>query len=123
SVQPSKKKKKAQRPKFEKVRNNEGKMVLEKIDERPSYSLLVHEPSRAEALIWLSKTYTSQEKFSEAAAIIQYAKSDDKFYKNLDKELLLAEADMLIRKKDYGLAVQPLEKYLGMAKRKKQRVR
>lgn len=124
SARPSKKKKPVKKPKFEKVLNDKGKLVLEKVDERPKYSAFVHEPMRAEALIWLAKAYTSQEKFTEAAAIIQYAKSDDKFYKNLDKDLLLAEADLLIRQKEYSQAIKPLEAYLAVVKKgKKKRIR
>lgn len=124
SARPSKKKKPVKKPKFQKVLNDKGKLVLEKIDERPSYSAFVHEPMRAEALIWLAKAYTTQEKFTEAAAIIQYAKSDDKFYKNLDKDLLLAEADLLIRQKEYPQAIKPLEAYLEIVKKgKKKRIR
>ncbi len=89
-----------------------GNLVLNKVDERPKYSLFEHEPARAEALLWLAKTYTAQEKYSEALSVIRYARNDDKFYKNLDKELLLTEANVYIQKKEYAQAIAPLEKVL-----------
>lgn len=55
--------------------------------------------------------------------MIQFAKNDDKFYKNLDKELLLTEANVYIQKKEYAQAITPLEKFLTMTKKKKQRLR
>jgi len=123
TVKPSKKKKPAKKAKFEKVLDAKGNLVLNKVDERPKYSLFEHEPARAEALLWLAKTYTAQEKYSEALSVIQYARNDDKFYKNLDKELLLTEANVYIQKKEYAQAIAPLEKFLTMTKKKKQRLR
>jgi len=123
TVKASKKKKPAKKAKFEKVLDAKGNLVLNKIDERPSYSLFEHEPARAEALLWLAKTYTAQGKYSEAISVIQFAKNDDKFYKNLDKELLLTEANVYIQKKEYAQAITPLEKFLTMTKKKKQRLR
>ncbi len=123
TVKASKKKKPAKKAKFEKVLDAKGNLVLNKVDERPSYSLFEHEPARAEALLWLAKTYTAQAKYSEAISVIQYAKNDDKFYKNLDKELLLTEANVYIQQKEYAQAIAPLEKFLTMTKKKKQRLR
>lgn len=123
TVKPSKPKKKVKKPKFEKRLDEKGDLVLEKIDERPSYSAFVHEPARAEAMIWIAKAYTAKGQFNEAANIIQFSKSDDKFYRNLDPELLLAEANLHIAKKDWSAAIPVLEKYLTKVNKKKQRLR
>lgn len=123
SVKPNARKKKSTKPKFEKVLNDKGQMVLQKIDQRPEKKLLVHEPARAEALIWLAKTYTAEKKYAEAASVLQYARSDDKFYKDYDALLELADADNYLRQKDYNTAIAPLEKYLSLTKKKKDRVR
>ena len=122
-VKPSREKKPVKRPKFEKKLDAKGNLVLEKIDERPSYSPFIHEPARAEALIWIANAYTSRKMFTEAASIIQFAKSDDKFYRNLDADLLLAEANLNVAKKDWNQAIPALEKYLTMVKKKKLRIR
>lgn len=61
TVKASKKKKPAKKAKFEKVLDAKGNLVLNKVDERPSYSLFEHEPARAEALLWLAKTYTARQ--------------------------------------------------------------
>jgi len=122
-AKPTKKKKPAKKAKFQQVLDEKGNLTLKKIDERPSYSVWVHEPARAEGLIWLSRTYAAQKMFSEASAIIQYIKSDDKFYKNLDRYVEIADAEIYIRQKNYKDAILPLEKFVGMTKSKKQRVR
>ena len=122
-AKPTKKKKPVKKPQFEQVLDKDGNLVLNKIDQRPSYSLWIHEPARAEALLWLAKTYAAQAKYAEAAAVIQYARSDDKFYKNLDKDLEITDAEILLRQKNYRDAIKPLEKFLTMTKKKKERVR
>jgi tetratricopeptide (TPR) repeat protein len=123
NVKPSKKKKPKKRAKFEKRLDSKGNLVLEKVDERPRYSIFVHEPARAEAMLWMAKAYTAKGKFNEAASIIQYTKNDDQFYKNLDNELLLVEANLYIAKKDWSQATLPLELYLAKVKKKKFRLR
>ena len=122
-AKPTKKKKPAKKAKFQQVLDEKGNLTLKKIDERPSYSVWVHEPARAEGLIWLARTYAAQKMYPEASAIIQYIKSDDKFYKNLDRYVEIADAEIYIRQKNYKDAILPLEKFVGMTKNKKQRVR
>lgn len=118
--------KKDKKPEVQIVKNPDGTKTLVKEDNRPEYSPWWHEPARAEALIWLIKTYTRQGKFADASSIVTYAKSDDLFYKDLDAELQLAEADLNVAEKDYRSAIGPLEKYVNdkkVRKNKKKRVR
>ena len=122
-AKPTVKKKPAKKPKFEQKLDDKGNLVLNKIDERPSYTLMIHEPARAEALVWLAKTYSAQKKYAEASAIIQFMRSDDKFYTNLDKQVELDEAENFMNQKNYNDAIKPLEKYLTMTKKKSERLR
>ena len=123
TAKPTLKKKPVKKPKFEQVKDNKGHTSLNKIDERPSYTLLIHEPARAEALIWLAKTYSAQKKYTEASAVIQLMRSDDRFYANLDRYVELTEAENLMNQKDYIDAIKPLEKFISMTKKKSERVR
>ena len=122
-AKPTVKKKPVKKPKFEQKLDEKGNLVLNKIDERPSYSLMIHEPARAEALVWLAKTYSAQKKYAEASAIIQFMRSDDKFYTNLDKQVELDEAENFLNQKNYNDAIKPLEKFLTMTKKKSERLR
>lgn len=119
-------KKKVKKPEFKEVVQADGTKKLEKVDNRPEYSLWVHEPARAEALIWLIKTYTRTGHFDDASSVVTFVRNDDKFYKNLDPDLELADADLQVSSKNYKGAIAPLEKYLGfkkIKKNKKKRVR
>lgn len=122
-AKPTLKKKAVKKPQFEQVKDNKGYTSLNKIDERPSYSLFIHAPARSQALVWLAKTYSAQKKYTEASAVVQLMRSDDKFYTNLDKYVELTEAENLMNQKDYVDAIKPLEKFLTMTKKKSERVR
>lgn len=117
-------KKKKKKPVVKVVTNADGTKTLEKEDNRPKYSLWVHEPARAEALIWLVNTYTRQGKYDQASSVVTFVRSDDNFYKNLDPQLELADADLRVTSKNYAGAIEPLEKYLDFKKiRKKKRLK
>jgi tetratricopeptide (TPR) repeat protein len=103
------------------IKNPDGTQTLEKVDKRPELSLWVHEPSRSQALIWLIKTYTRQNKFEDAARVVDFVKSDDNFYKNFDPQLYLAQADLEVSRKNYSAAIEPLEKYLTAKRIKKKK--
>ena len=122
-AKPTMKKKAPVKPKFEQVLDDKGNLVLNKIDERPSKSLFIHAPARSEALVWLAKTYSAQKKYTEASAVIQLMRHDDKFYTNYDRDVELDEAENFLNQKNYNDAVKPLEKYLTMTKKKSDRVR
>jgi len=109
------------KPQVKTIVNPDGTKTLEKVDNRPENSLWIHTPARSEALVWLIKTYTRQNKFDQAAAIVTYVRSDNNFYKNYDPDLDLAEADVKVSKKDYAGAIDPLEKYLARDKVKKKK--
>ena len=49
--------------------------------------------------------------------MIQYARSDDKFYKNLDGNVELTDAENLLRQHNYRDAIAPLEKFLELSKK------
>jgi hypothetical protein len=114
-----KKKKGKKKPEYKTIKNKDGSTALKPIDNRPKRSLWIHESSRSEALIWLTKTYTLQKKYTEAEAVVAFARADSRFYQDYDKELLLTEADIYVRNKNYNSAIAPLEKFLTKAKKKK----
>ncbi len=114
-----KKKKGKKKPEYKTIKNKDGSTALKPIDNRPKRSLWIHESSRSEALIWLTKTYTLQKKYTEAEAVVAFARADNRFYQDYDKELLLTEADIYVRNKNYSSAIAPLEKFLVKAKKKK----
>jgi len=122
-AKPTMKKKAPVKPKFEQVLDDKGNLLLNKIDERPSKSLFIHAPARSEALVWLAKTYSAQKKYTEASAVIQLMRHDDKFYTNYDKQVELDEAENFMNQKNYNDAVKPLETFLTMTKKKSERVR
>ncbi len=112
-------KKDPNKPVYKSVKNKDGTKVIVSEDNRPKKKLVIHDHRRSDALVWLAKSYTQQKQFQDAEAVVAYARSDNKFYKDLDRALVLAEADIYVAQKSYSLAIPPLEKALEMMKKKK----
>ena len=112
-------KKDPNKPVYKTIVNKDGTKVLQAQDNRPKKTLVMHDHLRSDALVWLVKSLTQQKMYSDAEAVVAFARSDNKFYKDLDKELLLAEADIYVANKNYQSAIPPLEKVLEMMKKKK----
>lgn len=92
-------------------------------DIRPKKSLLVHEPTKSEALVWLVKAFTANKQFSEAASVLDYISSDNAFIQNYDKETELVHAYFLIEQKQYSSAILHLENAIFLFKSKKKAAR
>lgn len=112
-------KKDPNKPVYKTIVNKDGTKVLQAQDNRPKKTLVMHDHRRSDALVWLVKSLTQQKMYSDAEAVVAFARSDNKFYKDLDKELLLAEADIYVANKNYQSAIPPLEKVLATMKKKK----
>jgi len=112
-------KKDPNKPVYKTIVNKDGTKLLQAQDNRPKKTLVMHDHRRSDALVWLVKSLTQQKLYSDAEAVVAFARSDNKFYKDLDKELLLAEADIYVTNKNYQSAIPPLEKVLVMMKKKK----
>lgn len=117
-VKKKKPKKDPNKPVYKVVKNKDGTKVMQAQDNRPKRKLEIHDPARSEAIVWLVKALTAAKQFADAEAVVAYARSDNKFYQNYDLELLLAEADIYVKQKNYGSAIEPLEKALAKLKRK-----
>ena len=117
TVKPKKRKPKP-KPDFKYVKQKDGSTIKVPVDNRPEYTLWKHEPTRPQALVWMIMTYTRQKKYSEAASLVAYAENDKKFYKNCDKDLALANADLRIQQGAFPDAITALEKYLQLVKKK-----
>lgn len=126
----AKKIKKQKRSKKRKARaKRKAKRALAKLkdgkDIRPKKGFLKHSPAKSEALVWLVKTFTANQQFPEAQAVLDYIAVENTFIQNYDREKELAHADYLIQQKLYLEAiphiVEALEDY--KSNRKKSRYR
>lgn len=118
AVKKKKKKKDPNKPTLKVTKNKDGTKSTEVIDNRPKRKLMIHDPARSEAIVWLVKSLTAAKQFSDAEAVVAFAQSDNKFYQDYDKELLLAEADLYVKQGRYNSAIAPLEKVVGLLKKK-----
>ncbi|PTN10589.1 tetratricopeptide repeat protein [Mangrovibacterium marinum] len=70
------------------------------------------EPSRFEALIWLLRCYSEQERYSEAMEVIKDIDASLDFPKKLDQEFSLAVADFHLKQKEYEETIPALKAVL-----------
>lgn len=124
-------KKKIKKQKSNKKRKAKAKKTLKKNvekqkegkDIRPKKSLLVHEPTKSEALVWLIKAFSANKQFTEAASVLDYISSDNSFIQNYDREVELAHAYFLMEQKQYSAAILHLENAISMYKSKRKTAR
>jgi tetratricopeptide (TPR) repeat protein len=76
-----------------------------------------------ESMIWIILANIQLERFEEAQAIVTFVKSQEGFPEYLKKELLLAEASVSIKMKDYVTATVLLEKALKLEKKRYNKTR
>lgn len=117
-VKKKKPKKDPNKPVYKVIKNKDGTKVMQAQDNRPKRKLEIHDPARSEAMVWLVKALTAAKQFADAEAVVAFARSDNKFYQNYDLDLLLAEADIYVKQKNYNSAIEPLEKALAKLKKK-----
>lgn len=82
-----------------------------------------NEPSRYEASIWISRTYTQLRKYNDALALLQTIDGEKDFPKKLRKDLATSFADVYINQKKYNDAIPWLEKAVKFSHKKKEKSR
>ncbi len=67
------------------------------------------EKIRYDAMVWLIRCYSEQERFPEALEMIESLQTDKSFPNHLEQELAVATADMYLKQKDYQEAIKFLD--------------
>jgi tetratricopeptide (TPR) repeat protein len=70
--------------------------------------------ARHEAQIWLIRSYSELERFTEASEVIQAVQNDNDFPGSLERELAVATADYYMKQEEYAEAI----KFLDIAMKK-----
>ena len=86
-------------------------------------SFLKHKPARWEAMIWIIRSYTAMEKYTEAQSIIAFAKGDKLFPEQLEDELEIAIAEFYLKKGEMDNASKSIQQLISLTDKKKMRTR
>ncbi len=70
--------------------------------------------TKHEANVWLIRSYSELERFTEASEVIQAVQNDDDFPKKLERDLVIATADYYMKQEIYDEAI----KFLNLAIKK-----
>ena len=89
----------------------------------PEKYFLKHKPAYQDALLWAARNYIERDKFDDAAKKINQLKRDGKTRDDIRVKLAPAEADFYIKQKKYAQAIEPLERAIDLAKKKRAKAR
>ncbi|RKD92481.1 tetratricopeptide repeat protein [Mangrovibacterium diazotrophicum] len=81
------------------------------------------QPSHYEALIWLIRCYSEQERYSEAMEVIKEIDGSMDFPQKLDQDFSLAVADFHLKQKEYEEAIPALTSALNEPLKKREKAR
>ncbi|WP_147372213.1 type IX secretion system periplasmic lipoprotein PorW/SprE [Mariniphaga sediminis] len=79
--------------------------------------------ARHEAQIWLIRSYSELERFTEASEVIQAVQNDTDFPGKLERELAIATADYYMKQQEYAEAIKFIDIALGKTFWKRQKSR
>ncbi len=94
-----------------------------KADEKAEKYFLKHRPAYQEGQIWLARTYIERDMFAEAEVILQRLVEDPLTFKDLRKDILVAQGHLLIQRKDYNPAINPMEEAIALSKDRSEKAR
>ena len=107
----------------EEEKKEEKKEKKDKNADQPDKYFLKHKPAFQEGVLWMARTYTERDKFDQAARLFDRLKSSPKTFDNIKRELAPAEANFYLKQKKYAQAIEPLERAISLAKKKKDKAR
>lgn len=81
------------------------------------------EPIKYPALLWMVRTYTQQERYSEAERILTILEGERNIPKEYLEEKALVTADYFIQQENYEMAIPELKKAITLTKKKKVKTR
>jgi tetratricopeptide (TPR) repeat protein len=79
--------------------------------------------ARHEAQIWLIRSYSELERFTEASEVIQAVQNETEFPRNLERELAVATADYYMKQQEYAEAIKFIDIALNKTFWKKDKAR
>ena len=78
-----------------------------------------HQPSRPDAIVWMSKSLIELGKYADARSMISYGEALRKLTKKQRREFYLMDAYYNLRRNDYSPAIEQLENAMLYFKKKK----
>lgn len=91
--------------------------------EKKKNYLIKHRPVRQDAMLWLARTQIERDKFDEAMVWLNKLEKDPKLMKAVKGPLAAIKAYYFLKQKKYSQAIEPLEKAIKLAKKRKEKAR
>jgi tetratricopeptide (TPR) repeat protein len=90
---------------------------------KPKRYFLKQRPAQQEGLAWLARTYTERKQYADAEEILIKLLSQRSTFRSVRRLAMQNYAYNLLKQKEYGKAVRPLERAIKLTKNKKEKAR
>jgi tetratricopeptide (TPR) repeat protein len=81
------------------------------------------EDTRYDAMVWLARSYSEMERYTEASEVLQALQADPDFPRRLEKELAKVNADFYLKRNEYSEAIKLLQIAYNKAFGRKEKAR
>jgi tetratricopeptide (TPR) repeat protein len=96
---------------------------VSRVKGKPKSYFLKHRPCHQEGMVWLARTYTERQNFSDAELILDNLEKSTKTFKDVRRMAAVAKAHLYLKEKNYEQAIPALEYALKINKKKKIKAR
>jgi tetratricopeptide (TPR) repeat protein len=96
---------------------------VSRVKGKPKRYFLKHRPCHQEGMVWLARTYTERQNFSDAELILDNLEKSPKTFKDIRRMAAVAKAHLFLKEKNYEQAIPALEYALKINKKKKIKAR
>jgi tetratricopeptide (TPR) repeat protein len=96
---------------------------VSRVKGKPKSYFLKHRPCHQEGMVWLARTYTERQNYSDAELILDNLEKSPKTFKDIRRMAAVAKANLFLKEKNYEQAIPALEYALKINKKKKIKAR
>jgi tetratricopeptide (TPR) repeat protein len=90
---------------------------------KPKSYFLKHRPCHQEGIVWLARTYTERQNYTDAELLLDNLEKSGKTFKDIRRMAAVAKAHLFLKQKNYEQAVPALVYALKINKKKKIKAR
>ena len=90
---------------------------------KPKSYFLRHRPCHQEGVLWLARTYTERQNYSDAELLLDNLDKNPRTFKDIRAQVAVAKANLFLKQKNYEMAIPALEKALKSSGKRKEKAR
>jgi len=93
------------------------------VESDPERYMMKHRPAYQEGVLWLARTYTERQNFTNAERLLNQLERSPSTFDDVRRDVAVAKAHFFIKQKKYDQAVEPLETAISISNDKQLKAR